>query len=391
MTFLCPAVVIGAGLLLCSCDGQEQPTTPVSSPPDSGEEDAAGAPQASAPDASAVENAYTWPDPPADLPDGTPVMVFAKARHDFGAITDAGTYTASFPFKNTGTGTLVISDVKAGCGCTIPKLDKREFLPGEVSTLDIVFDPTNLNGSTINNVSVVSNSLGHGIIRLAVGANLSPLVRWNSTFLRLQTLEFGKEHSRTFSGICTDPNLKITGFTTENPDLSVLTLSVSPIPRAAGGQLDYRVLLQLTVADTAPWGRLHPIKLTLTARGSVEPGGEPRDTKYNFLVYADLYGDLRVDPYALRVGHGLSVGQPFDAEVVLSSVSGTYFAVVDASVDETTDLDAEVQVEPIDPASYRISIHGTANTRGGLWGEVRVRTDVPGEEDLTIRIEGYVK
>ena len=48
---------------------------------------------------------------------------------------------------------------------------------------------------------------------------------------------------------------------------------------------------------------------------------------------------------------------------------------------------------PIDPTSYRISIHGTSSARGALKGRgrVRVRTDIPGEDDLMILIYGYVK
>ena len=131
----------------------------------------------------------------------------------------------------------------------------------------------------------------------------------------------------------------------------------------------------------------------MTVRGGVQPGDEPRDAKYDFLVFGDLYGDLRIDPYAFSAGNTLRKGVPFGASLVLSSVSGTYFAVLDVSVVEPTDIDLDVQFEPIDPTSYRISIHGTTSTRGSLKGRarVRVRTDVPGEDDLMIQIYGYVK
>jgi hypothetical protein len=85
------------------------------------------------------------------------------------------------------------------------------------------------------------------------------------------------------------------------------------------------------------------------------------------------------------------VGESFDASMVLSSASGTYFSVIDASLAEPSDLDVEVQVEPIDPASYRISIHYIPSIKGPINGSVRVLTDVPGEEDLTIWFTGYVK
>jgi hypothetical protein len=393
MSVLLPAIVIGAGLLLGSCDGGEQPAAPVSNPPGGGEESAAGAPQPPGPDAAPATSTFAWPDPPPWLPDGAPLITFARTRHNFGAITDAGTYTGSFEFRNTGRGKLVISDIKTSCGCTVPRLDKREFLPGEGSTLDIVFDPSNMKGGTIKDVSVISNAYELAHTKLTVTADITPLVRWNSLFLRLETLEFGKEHRRSFSGLCTDPNLEITGFTSDNPHVAVEMRGVSPVPLEAEGPQEHRVLAVLTVADTAPWGRIDPGKITVTVRGGLQPGDEPREAKYEFLVFGDLYGDLRIDPYALTAGNTLRRGVPFDASVVLSSVSGTYFSVIDASVVEATDVDLDVQVEPIDPASYRISIHGTASARGALKGRgrVRVRTDVPGEDDLMILIYGYVK
>jgi hypothetical protein len=391
MRVLHPAVMIGAGLLLSSCDAGEEPPAPEPSPPGGGEESAAGAPPTSAPDSSTATSSFAWPDPPANLPDGAPLLTFAKVQHGFGAISDAGERTGTFEFRNTGTGKLNIRDIRSTCGCTVPKLDKREFLPGEGSTLDIVFDPTDMHGGIIKTVSVISNSYRQAIVNLTVSADISPLVRWNSHILRLETLELGMEHRRSFSGICTDPDLEITGFTIDNPHISVQPLAVSLVGRQDEGPDEYRALCRLTVADTAPWGRIHPFKLTVTARGGVQPGDEPREAKYNFLVFGDLYGDLRIDPYALSAGAGIRLGEPFDTSVVLSSVSGTYFAVIDASVSEPNDHDIDVHVEPVDPTSYRISIDGVGGARGALRGEVRVRTDVPGEDDLAIRIYGYVK
>jgi hypothetical protein len=319
------------------------------------------------------------------------VLTFAKTRHDFGAIPDGGKYTGTFEFRNTGKGKLIIHDIKSTCGCTVPRLDKREFLPGEGSMLDVLFDPTDMKEGIIKTVSVVSNSYRQAVVNLTVSADITPLVRWNSHMLRLETLELGMEHRRSFSGLCLDPTLEITGIEIDNPDIAVELLAVSPLGPNEDGLDEYRALCRLTVADTASWGRVYPNKLTLTARGRARPGDEPAESKYNFLIMGDIYGDLRIDPYAFTPDSLVRLGETFDSSVVLSSASGTYFAVIDAVVTKRGEHDIAVQVEPIDPASYRISIHGTAGARGALKAEVRVRTDVPGEEDLPIRLFGYVK
>ena len=48
----------------------------------------------------------------------TPVITFQKTTHDFGKINEAdGRVTPVFEFKNEGMTPLVLSNVRASCGC----------------------------------------------------------------------------------------------------------------------------------------------------------------------------------------------------------------------------------------------------------------------------------
>lgn len=48
-----------------------------------------------------------------------PVMTFDKTTHDFGKINEAdGRVTTVFEFKNEGMTPLVLTNVRASCGCT---------------------------------------------------------------------------------------------------------------------------------------------------------------------------------------------------------------------------------------------------------------------------------
>jgi hypothetical protein len=377
---LCPAIAIGAGLLLSSCD-RTDPAASEPAPPGGGE----AAPAPEEPTATAV--------PPSELTIGAPQITFAKARHDFGSVTDAGTYTARFEFRNTGTDELIIRDIKSACGCTVPKLDKWRFASGEGSSIDVVFDPTNRKGGFIKYLFVASNSARNSFAKLSVTADISPLVRFDSFFLGVGAMELGKEHRRSFSGYFIDPETEITQIVSENPHVSVEVLRTSRVPRPTeGGAEEYRSVMVITFAPTAPWGIVDPGKLTLTARQPPGPGeDEPREAEYTLYISAELYSDLRPEPSALSIEPALKIGDSFDAAVVLRSISGNYFAVIDASHTEPADRELEVRVEPLDPTSYRISIHGTATAPGALSGKITVRTDVPGEENLTLQYGGYVK
>ncbi|MHC4081613.1 MAG: DUF1573 domain-containing protein [Planctomycetota bacterium] len=387
--FLCPAVVIAATQLLASCNGAEQPAAPAPSPPAGGDTSSVSAPQSAAPDSA---EAFAWPETPAELPEGAPLISFAKMRHEYGAITDAGKYIGSFPFKNIGKGTLIIRDIRTVRGCTVPELEKREYLPGEEGTLDVVFDPSNRKGGFIKYLFMLSNSVAMGQAKLSVSADITPLVRFDSVFLRVGHLELGKEHERLFSMYYTDPDLEFPKFSADNPHVTVRLLKRSRLPQPGpDGRDEYRAVIGITIARTAPWGTLLPGEIRCTARQGPRPGDEPREANYTLFLSSQLYGDLRAEPAALSSGTTVRVGESFDASMVLSSASGTYFSVIDASLAEPSDLDVEVQVEPIDPASYRISIHYIPSIKGPINGSVRVLTDVPGEEDLTIWFTGYVK
>jgi hypothetical protein len=46
----------------------------------------------------------------------------------------------SFPFKNTGNKNLIITNVQAGCGCTVPEKPQEPFAPGQGGVIKATFD-----------------------------------------------------------------------------------------------------------------------------------------------------------------------------------------------------------------------------------------------------------
>lgn len=64
---------------------------------------------------------------------------------DLGKIKKGETVEVSFRFKNTGTKQLVIADVSAGCGCTIPEKPEQPFAPGEEGIIKAKFESKNQN------------------------------------------------------------------------------------------------------------------------------------------------------------------------------------------------------------------------------------------------------
>ena len=50
-----------------------------------------------------------------------PVITFKKAVHDFGVVKEGDVVETKFEFTNTGNAPLLITKIKAGGGCTVPK------------------------------------------------------------------------------------------------------------------------------------------------------------------------------------------------------------------------------------------------------------------------------
>ncbi|MEM5566016.1 DUF1573 domain-containing protein [Psychroserpens sp. AS72] len=78
---------------------------------------------------------------------------------DYGTITQNSDGTRVFTFTNTGDAPLLITNVKASCGCTVPTYSKAPILPGESGELNIKYDTKRL-GNFTKTVTVTSNAEG---------------------------------------------------------------------------------------------------------------------------------------------------------------------------------------------------------------------------------------
>lgn len=87
-----------------------------------------------------------------------PVIEFDKKEHDFGEIEAKTQVETVFKYKNTGSGPLVITDIKSSCGCTVPKDWSREPLaPGAEGQFTVKFNGSG-NGNVSKTITVTANT-----------------------------------------------------------------------------------------------------------------------------------------------------------------------------------------------------------------------------------------
>lgn len=88
-----------------------------------------------------------------------PVITFTTSEHDFGKINEAdGRVTTVFEFKNEGMTPLVLSNVRASCGCTTPKWTREPIEPGQSGQITVTYNPNGRPGRFQKTITVTSNA-----------------------------------------------------------------------------------------------------------------------------------------------------------------------------------------------------------------------------------------
>lgn len=114
-------------------------------------------------------------------------LVSTKPTIDCGQAAYQIPVTATFELKNTGTEDLLISDVKADCGCTKATLSKEKLAAGELCTLMLTYDARML-GHFVKQVAVTYQTAKASVTAEAPlyltmkGVVLSELKDYSGTF-----------------------------------------------------------------------------------------------------------------------------------------------------------------------------------------------------------------
>ena len=72
---------------------------------------------------------------------GQAEIKFDRLSHNFGTFFETRPVQKStFTFTNIGKTPLVINQVAASCGCTIPRYDKRPIAPGQKGSIEVIYN-----------------------------------------------------------------------------------------------------------------------------------------------------------------------------------------------------------------------------------------------------------
>jgi hypothetical protein len=80
------------------------------------------------------------------------------SAQNFGKVVEGEKVTILFNFKNTGTNPLIIEDVSASCGCTIPEKPEAPIAPGEKGVIKAEFNSEKRVGPASKDLIVTCNT-----------------------------------------------------------------------------------------------------------------------------------------------------------------------------------------------------------------------------------------
>jgi hypothetical protein len=110
-----------------------------------------------------------------------PRFAFDTASFDFGRVSQGMPVEHTYRFTNVGGSNLVITDVRASCGCTVAKdWPKHPVRPGERAAITVTFDSEGRSGRQEKVITVLANTperstplFLHGEVIAPPGASVS--------------------------------------------------------------------------------------------------------------------------------------------------------------------------------------------------------------------------
>lgn len=103
---------------------------------------------------------------------------FTETTYSFGSISAGDSLTHDFRFTNTGANDLVLKDVKASCGCTIPEWPRGPISPGAEGIIKVTFNSAGKSGTQDKTITVLSNAEPSAVVLHIKGdVDMGPMPR----------------------------------------------------------------------------------------------------------------------------------------------------------------------------------------------------------------------
>ena len=107
-----------------------------------------------------------------EVPANGAKIKFTETEHNYGTIQKGGDGNCEFTFTNDGNEPLILSNVKASCGCTTPSWTKEPVMPGKTGTIKVRYNTNNVGGFN-KTITVTSNAINSPRVVLKIKGNVT--------------------------------------------------------------------------------------------------------------------------------------------------------------------------------------------------------------------------
>jgi len=330
--------------------------------------------------------------PTAEELEKAPRIVFQEATHDFGKLWQGDVVDHVFAFRNDGKSTLVITDIRATCGCTAAVVSRDAtsetktaapspgtefpFEPGESGFLKVTFNTAGKRLKTESSVKVFSNDPRNPLAEIRVSAGVRvPLevIPPTAYFGRVSKGSALTRNIRITS--MGDPAFTIIGATCPNPRVGTEVVLLQPQDPSAD-TIEYVLKVTLDI-DGIGYG------VEIKDRITVQTSSQKSPT-IMVGVQALVSGELFLTPSPLYITP-LYPNRDITRFVTLMNNGSRNVKVLDVRSDIPG---FSFTIEPVkEGKQYRIKgLLKVEGKPGSIEGEIVVLTDHPTQPELRVPV-----
>ncbi len=212
---------------------------------------------------------------PVPVPEqkGVPKIEVTGPVHDFGVIGPSKSLKCEFAFKNVGVGTLHITKILSPCQCTVAKLAKKDFAPGESGKVTVTYRSSTAPGTVAKHLHILSNDKTNPRFELTIKARVELKVAINPPNRRL-SLFLNRENAGAAPITLTSKDKKpfaVRSFTSTKNAITVdLDPTVEKITHVLKPKVDVEKL-KTSLTGTISIGLSHPETNRVTLSYTVLP------------------------------------------------------------------------------------------------------------------------
>lgn len=309
-------------------------------------------------------------------PDG-PWLEVPAAEFDFGEVLMGDETSHKFTIRNTGSETLILTEVQATCGCTVPSGYDTEIPPGGETLMTLTYDNMHRPGAFYKSVSVKSNAVNdNGLHRLTVKGTVNSEVEYTPKSIIIDEIFRGEGATHDVS-VWTNrlDELTLTELATHHEHIQA---EVVP----GDGPLQQKITV--TVAEDAPIGPLHG-RLTFKTNSTRQP-------EVSIGIMGRVFGDVMIAPQRINFFPGTMGQEPQAMTFTITDRAATGKLKVSDVIDEAGNLDFTIApMEAGKGYEVKAQLKPEKVKPGYYAGMIEIHTNRRGEEKLTIDYNGFIR